>query len=499
MKIVFYLICFVHFLVEVDGAQILVFAYHDSGSHFKSLGGYLTSLANAGHSVTLVDSIFEEFPFKHPNISRVKITTEYEEVPAYIYWNWYVLSPMMLTTFAHSDLVFGTMLDKYEKEYRDLLTSKWDLVIVDALFSIHGYAIATSLKKRFGTPYVTYETACQLMDWHGAMLSLGWNPVSKAYLYSSASRKVYEPNRLLDRTYAALNSWIEIFGFYYFPPAINYPNMRRFGVDNFYWVDYLNNASLIFLDRIDKFGWIRPSGTELIDIGAKCSQSSSLLPEDLRSFVEDENSKGTIYIAFGTHPNWTKAPDHLLNSFRYVLSRLDDYRVIFSFNGDLSIMPKVSFVKYVKWTPQAAILNHRNTKLFISHVGLKSVKEAICAAVPVLAIPLFAEQPYSGEMVLKIGIGRTLSKYRLNGAQMLNEVHEVLNNPKYANTIRRLSTMFLDLPILSSDLALHKTERLLRVGTDRMAFRRRGSQLKWIEWLYVDLFLIVLSFLFICK
>ncbi|KAI6197861.1 hypothetical protein M3Y94_01275500 [Aphelenchoides besseyi] len=499
MKIGFYLVCFVHLFVEVNAAQILVFAFHDSGSHFKSMGGYLTRLANAGHSITLVDSIFEEFPFKHPNISRVKITIEPIETPSYIYWKWYVLSPMMLTVFTHSDRVFGWMLDKYEREYRDLLTSKWDLVVVDALFSNHGYAVATILNERFGTPYVTYETACQLMDWHGAMLSLGWNPVSKAYLYSSASRKVYEPNRLLDRSYAALSSWIEIFGFYYFIPAIDYPNMRRFGVQNFYWVDYLNNAGLVFLDRIDKFGWVRPSGNELIDVGAKCSQSSSLLPENLRSFVEDKNSKGTIYIAFGTHPNWTEAPDHILNAFRYVLPRLDDHRVIFSFNGDLSMMPKVPFVKYVKWSPQAAILNHRNTKLFISHVGLKSVKEAICAAIPVLAIPIFAEQPYSGEMVLKIGIGRTLSKYRLNGPQMLSEIHEVLNNLKYANTIDRLSTMFLDLPILSSDLALHKTERLLRVGADRMGFRRRGVQLKWLEWLYVDLFLIVSLLLFVCK
>jgi UDP:flavonoid glycosyltransferase YjiC (YdhE family) len=39
-----------------------------------------------------------------------------------------------------------------------------------------------------------------------------------------------------------------------------------------------------------------------------------------------------------------------------------------------------------------------------------SVKEAVCAQVPLLAMPLFAEQPYTADAVVKQKIGRVLHK-----------------------------------------------------------------------------------------
>lgn len=44
------------------------------------------------------------------------------------------------------------------------------------------------------------------------------------------------------------------------------------------------------------------------------------------------------------------------------------------------------------WVPQVAILNHKSIGGFVTHCGWNSVLEAVCAAVPMLAWPLYAEQ-----------------------------------------------------------------------------------------------------------
>lgn len=58
-----------------------------------------------------------------------------------------------------------------------------------------------------------------------------------------------------------------------------------------------------------------------------------------------------------------------------------------------------------KWFPQNDILAHPNVKVFISHCGKGGVTEAKYHAVPVLAIPLFAEQPGNAKIIVSEGWG----------------------------------------------------------------------------------------------
>jgi glucuronosyltransferase len=112
-------------------------------------------------------------------------------------------------------------------------------------------------------------------------------------------------------------------------------------------------------------------GTDLVNTGAYCKKSE-VLEGELKEFVEDPKSNGTIYLALGTYANWKYAPDRVLHAFSNALEQFSSYRIIFSYNGDPDRMPKVPFIKIVKWAPQTAILNHPKTRVFVSHGGLKS-------------------------------------------------------------------------------------------------------------------------------
>lgn len=58
------------------------------------------------------------------------------------------------------------------------------------------------------------------------------------------------------------------------------------------------------------------------------------------------------------------------------------------------------------WAPQVLILSHPAVGAFLTHCGWNSTLEGICAGIPMIAWPLFAEQFYNEKLivqVLKIG------------------------------------------------------------------------------------------------
>ncbi|KAI9291799.1 UDP-Glycosyltransferase/glycogen phosphorylase, partial [Neoconidiobolus thromboides FSU 785] len=62
-------------------------------------------------------------------------------------------------------------------------------------------------------------------------------------------------------------------------------------------------------------------------------------------------------------------------------------------------------IKLLSWAPQVSVLNHKNTKLFISHGGLESTFEAIYSGTPVLCLALFGDQPRNARKLEEIGTG----------------------------------------------------------------------------------------------
>ncbi|KAK9942994.1 hypothetical protein M0R45_008625 [Rubus argutus] len=74
------------------------------------------------------------------------------------------------------------------------------------------------------------------------------------------------------------------------------------------------------------------------------------------------------------------------------------------------------------WAPQVAVLNHDSVGGFVSHCGWNSVLEAVCAGVPMVAWPLYAEQRINRVVLveeIKIALAMNESK---NGFVCANEV-----------------------------------------------------------------------------
>ena len=90
--------------------------------------------------------------------------------------------------------------------------------------------------------------------------------------------------------------------------------------------------------------------------------------------------------------------------------------------------PKNVFIS--KWLPQDDVLAHPNIKLFISHCGMGGVVEAQYHGVPIIGLPLFAEQSTNAQSVEREGWGKTLDYATLTEESLRRAISEVLNNPQ---------------------------------------------------------------------
>lgn len=74
---------------------------------------------------------------------------------------------------------------------------------------------------------------------------------------------------------------------------------------------------------------------------------------------------------------------------------------------------------------------HPNCKLFISHGGLLSTTETVSLGVPVLAIPIFADQKLNAGRIQAKGFGLTIPFSQMTPSSLNTALDDLLDNPKY--------------------------------------------------------------------
>ncbi|KAK6034533.1 hypothetical protein COOONC_27962 [Cooperia oncophora] len=78
------------------------------------------------------------------------------------------------------------------------------------------------------------------------------------------------------------------------------------------------------------------------------------------------------------------------------------------------------------WLPQVDMLNDKHMLAFITHGGMGGVFESAYAGVPVITIPLFADQLRNAKMLQYRGMGIVIDKDEVTTNRLIAAIEEIL-------------------------------------------------------------------------
>eukprot|EP01018_Ginkgo_biloba_P007284 Gb_20806 [translate_table: standard] len=131
-------------------------------------------------------------------------------------------------------------------------------------------------------------------------------------------------------------------------------------------------------------------------------------------WLDSQSPRSVVYVSFGSHPHISDKQIHEIalgleasqQPFIWVmrdysLENTHDERCKFPEEFEERTLKKRGVI-IRGWAPQLLILSHPSVGGFITHCGWNSTLESICAGVPMITWPLFAEQHLNAKMVIEI-------------------------------------------------------------------------------------------------
>ncbi|XP_068140538.1 UDP-glycosyltransferase UGT5 [Drosophila tropicalis] len=240
---------------------------------------------------------------------------------------------------------------------------------------------------------------------------------------------------------------------------------QAFGVDPDFptYNDMKRRISMLFMNyHSHSEGPIRPSVPQSVELGGiQIKDTPDPLPKDLAEFLGNASTHGAIFFSLGSNIDTDYVKEEIIEHIYNVLSRLPQ-RVIWKWS-DLSKTPgSASNIYYHNWLPQDDILAHPNTKLFITHAGKGGLAEAQFHGVPMLALPIFADQPGNAASMVASGFGLSLELLTLTEKNFEKSIQEVLQNSTYKEKVGEFSLLYRDRPMTARQTAVYWTEYVLR-------------------------------------
>ncbi|KAK8720020.1 hypothetical protein OTU49_013624 [Cherax quadricarinatus] len=192
-------------------------------------------------------------------------------------------------------------------------------------------------------------------------------------------------------------------------------------------LDIERNLSLALVNTHFSISLSMPLLPSQVEVGALHCRPGNPLHQELESWISEAGSAGVIYFNLGSLASSGDIPVEYRNLFIQAFRRLPQ-RVIWKYEGELKNIS--DNVMLTKWLPQQDILAHDNVKVFITHCGLLSLQESIYHATPLLALPIFADQPRNAMFVRNSELGHFLLWEELTEDMIIDALTDIITDPK---------------------------------------------------------------------
>ncbi|KAJ8980273.1 hypothetical protein NQ317_005131, partial [Molorchus minor] len=427
-------------LCSVKCGRILGIFPFSSRSHYILGNSLMKGLAEAGHNVTLISPFEDIIPPKRGSYNNVVLTGFYEEYLE-------MVDKMNLFEMDHQSPIARIFMQSFtlpintktleHPNVQNLINSgtEFDVIVLEQFM--------TDVLKIFG--YIFKAPLIILSP----MIS---------YLYSFPKSESALKNAVSDSP-------------------------------NFY--ELYHNVSLVLLNSHVSFNQPVPLVPNMIEIGGYHVKPPKKLPKDLQEYL-DSAKEGVVYFSMGSNLKSKDMLPERKEMFLRIFKKLKQ-KVLWKFE-DENLPGQPTNVKIEKWLPQQDILAHPNVKVFITHGGLLSTTETVYHGVPILAIPVFGDQPQNARTATSNGYALNLPYHDpdFSEEKLSNLLNELLNNSQYRDNVKKRSKIFHDRPLKPMENAVYWVEYVIRNG-GAPHLKVAGVDLPWYKYHLLDVIAFLLG------
>ncbi|XP_016079387.1 PREDICTED: UDP-glucuronosyltransferase 2B31-like isoform X2 [Miniopterus natalensis] len=253
--------------------------------------------------------------------------------------------------------------------------------------------------------------------------------------------------------------------------------------------ELMSKAEMWLIRTYWDFEFPRPFLPHFVFVGGLHCKPAKPLPKEMEEFAQSSGQNGIVVFTLGSMVS--NISEERANVIASALAQIPQ-KVLWRFNGKKpdTLGPNT---RLYKWIPQNDLLGHPKTKAFITHGGTNGIYEAIYHGVPMVGIPMFADQPDNIARMQTKGAAVRLDFNTMSSADLLNALKTVINDPSYKENAMRLSRIQHDQPMKPLDRAVFWIEFVMRhKGAKHL--RPASHDLTWFQYHSLD----VIGFLLAC-
>ncbi|XP_063707080.1 UDP-glycosyltransferase UGT5-like isoform X2 [Culicoides brevitarsis] len=477
------LFIFVACLAVGNSYRILVIFPTGSYSHQRPQQAISQGLAAAGHHVTIISP--NTFPTTNPNITQIDVRFTYDYMKVFDLsasigpWGMHALETIHRTNVADGVLNHPPVTE--------LLKSgqQFDGIVMESLLHVPLFMA----KEIFNATLIGFTTLEMFPLLHSSMGNV-IHPVLHPFFIYHTPKRIGFFDRIVMCYFDLYHRYWHHFEFL---PSLDRIIKKNFpGTKTTAW-DLMKSFDFTIEGMSPVLGNVRPMVPNTIQVGFLHIAPPKPLPENLQNYL-DRSKNGVIYLSFGSNVKSSELKPEIKNTIIKVLRDLP-YDILWKFETP-SMPDKPSNVRIEKWLPQQDILAHKNIKLFIMQGGLQSMEETIDRGIPVVVIPFFGDQAANAEKIEDLGIGKKLNLEDLSYNSLKSCISEVIENPKYKQTVKQLGDRIRDTPMTPVQTAVWWIEYAIRNrGAEHLKYK--GTDVPFIEYYLIDVIAVHLVGIFL--
>lgn len=429
---------------SANGANILCLMGVPSPSHHIWNRALVNALAANGHNLTVVSPDIELKPVANVTYIHLEETyrTIHEGSTAIDFYEMaqagVVDSLKIFYNYAISMCVgilgskgYGTIMN-YPSDY------KFDLVLYD--FTCGPCLLAVYHK--FGQPPMVGVTGFNNPPYTTDLIG-----GHKYYAYVPYYTLDYDTNmNFFQRFYNAAIHWIDYFyrNYIFLPETDRLVRVHHPGTDLPYLGALDQKIMLMLVNSHHSVDFPEPIPQNVIQVGGLQILPPKPLPADIDRFIR-AGKKGAVLFSLGTNVlSKDLGPDRIQALLR-AFEQMPAYNFLWKFEADLPyrLPPNVMIKPFL---PQSDILAHPHIKGFMTHGGLLSTHEATWRGVPMIGIPVIADQYRNLAKSIRAGVAEKVDLWDLSTEKIRSTVLKVLEQPKYREAMETRSKLFRDQP-----------------------------------------------------